>query len=149
MTNNEPLDGIIDLHFRLVNKNDEILADPRYLNIAEASNSHQFLLVDETEILLPLTDDFDLATLESAINAWIARPSLVTRGVAFSAREVIKKLKKLGFREKSTEGSHVHFVSEVRKGKVTVPVHGGELRKGTLKSILNQAGIDMAVFAMA
>jgi predicted RNA binding protein YcfA (HicA-like mRNA interferase family) len=30
-----------------------------------------------------------------------------------------------------------------------VPVHGGEIRKGTLKSILNQAEIDLTTFAMA
>ena len=93
----EQLDGIIDFSIRILNKNDEILAVPKYRNAVKAPDVQMYLLIDEAGILLPFTDDFDFTTLESAVNDWIARPSLVTRGVAFSAREVIKKLKKLGF----------------------------------------------------
>lgn len=140
---------MIDLNFRIISQGDELLADPRYRSVVDGSESQRFLLIEEVGLLLPFTDDSDFAALENTVNAWLVLPSLVTRGMAFSAREVIRKLKKLGFREKSTEGSHVHFVTEERKGKVIVPVHGGEIRKGTLKSILNQTEIDMNVFVIA
>lgn len=149
MSENEQLDGVIDLNFCIVDRNDALLTEPQFCSVVEGSDAQLFLLVEETVLLLPFTGDSDLASLENALNVWISRPALVTRGGAYSVREVIKKLKKLGFREKSTEGSHAQFVSEERKGKVTVPVHGGEIPKGTLKSILNQAGINMATFAMA
>lgn len=149
MSDNEQLDGMVDLNFSIVCRDDELLSDPKYRSVVETAAEKQFLLVEDVGLLFPFTDDFDLATLEDAVNSWLARPALVTRGVVLSAREVIKKLKKLGFREKSAEGSHVHFISDERKGKVTVPIHGGEIPKGTLKSILNQAGVDMNTFAMA
>jgi CHAT domain-containing protein/predicted RNA binding protein YcfA (HicA-like mRNA interferase family)/tetratricopeptide (TPR) repeat protein len=145
----EQLDGVIDLEIRVVRRNDELLANPRYRGVLDGSDAQRFLLVETAGLLLPLSDDFDSSSLEDAVNEWLSRLELVTRGVTYSAREVTRKLKRLGYREKSTEGSHAHFISDERKGKVTVPVHGGEIRKGTLKSILNQAGIDLAKFAMA
>jgi predicted RNA binding protein YcfA (HicA-like mRNA interferase family) len=108
-----------------------------------------FLFIEVADILLPISGSANIDALEAAVNTWISSPDMVTRGVVFSAKEVLKKLKRLGFREKSTEGSHVHLVSEERKGKVTVPIHGGEIRKGTLKSILNQAGIDLDTLVYA
>lgn len=57
-------------------------------------------------------------------------------------REVIKKLKEDGWYElpgKST--GHKHFKHPTKPGKVTVPVHPGDILKGTLKRIEKQAGI--------
>ena len=58
-----------------------------------------------------------------------------------NVREVLKILKKDGWYEFSIAGSHMHLKHNVKKGKVTVPVHNGDLAKGTLKSIFKQAGI--------
>lgn len=146
MTTEEQLDGVIDLDFRIVVRTDERLSAPPFSSLLEKSDAQRFLLIEEATLLLHLDEGFDVEKVEEAINAWISRPAIVTRGMVFSVREVVRKLKRLGFREKSSEGSHVHFVSDERKGKVTVPVHGGEIRKGTLKSILNQAGVDMNAF---
>lgn len=58
-----------------------------------------------------------------------------------TAREVIKLLKKDGCVLKTTSGSHEHFVHPSKPGKVTVPRHGAkDLKRGTLDSILKQAG---------
>jgi predicted RNA binding protein YcfA (HicA-like mRNA interferase family) len=38
-------------------------------------------------------------------------------------------------------GSHIQLKHPVKKGRVTVPSHKGDLKKGTLYSILTQAGI--------
>lgn len=57
-----------------------------------------------------------------------------------TARQVIKKLKKDGWVEKSQKGSHLQFVHPSKPNKVTVPVHSSDLKKGTLHSIYKQAG---------
>jgi len=62
-----------------------------------------------------------------------------------SGKELIKLLSKIGFQHIRTRGSHVilnKFDSE--KGKITLPVPlHPELAKGTLKSIMNQVGINL------
>lgn len=52
-------------------------------------------------------------------------------------RRVAKALEKAGFVLIRQEGSHAQY----RKGTltVTVPMHGGELKRGTMRSILRQA----------
>lgn len=41
----------------------------------------------------------------------------------------------------SIRGSHAHYKHPVKKGKVTIPFHSGDLTKGTFNSILKQAGL--------
>lgn len=50
-------------------------------------------------------------------------------------------LKDDGWTLKSIEGSHHHFVHPTKEGKVTVPHPKKDLPKGTLNSILKQAGL--------
>lgn len=54
--------------------------------------------------------------------------------------EVIRVLQKTGFTFKSQKGSHVKYTRNDRA--VIIPMHE-EIRKGTLKSILSQAGISL------
>ncbi len=54
-------------------------------------------------------------------------------------RELLKLLKKDGWVENSQKGSHLQLEHAIKK--VTVPVHGGDIPKGTLNSILKQAGL--------
>lgn len=56
-------------------------------------------------------------------------------------REVMKILKQDGWKEIDTNGSHVQLKHSTKPGKVTVPKHAGDLPKGTLNSILKQAGL--------
>ena len=58
-----------------------------------------------------------------------------------TARELIKVLKKDGWYEKNQKGSHLQLEHPNKKGKVTVPVHSGDIPKGTLNAILKQAGL--------
>lgn len=58
-----------------------------------------------------------------------------------TAKEVIKRLKKDGWIQCNQRGSHIQLVHPVKPGKVTVPLHSGDLPKGTLNSILRQAGL--------
>jgi predicted RNA binding protein YcfA (HicA-like mRNA interferase family) len=58
-----------------------------------------------------------------------------------NVRELLKILKKDGWVEDTQKGSHLHLIHALKKGKVTVPVHGGDIPKGTLNAILKQAGL--------
>ena len=60
----------------------------------------------------------------------------------YSAKEILKKLKKFGFVEISQKGSHIKLRG-IREGKiqtVIVPNHK-QIATGTLQSILRQANI--------
>ncbi len=57
--------------------------------------------------------------------------------------EIITALKRYGFEYKSQKGSHVKYVKADKT--VIIPNHS-EVAKGTLKSILSMAGIDLDDF---
>jgi predicted RNA binding protein YcfA (HicA-like mRNA interferase family) len=57
-------------------------------------------------------------------------------------RDIIKRLEADGWYLASTEGSHRQFKHPAKKGKVTVSGKlNDDVRKGTLNSILKQAGL--------
>ena len=58
-----------------------------------------------------------------------------------SGREVVKALRRLGFRVENQEGSHIRL-SHADGFRVTVPNHPALLPK-TLKSVLRQANISI------
>ena len=60
---------------------------------------------------------------------------------ALTAKEVIRALERAGFVATRMSGSHCRLVhSGNPERKVTVPVHGGDLKRGTLRAIIAQAG---------
>jgi predicted RNA binding protein YcfA (HicA-like mRNA interferase family) len=68
---------------------------------------------------------------------------------ALKASEVIRALERGGFFVSRTSGSHcrlIHSTDPARK--VTVPVHAGrDLKRGTLRAIIAQAGLTVDEFA--
>ena len=62
-----------------------------------------------------------------------------------SGKEIIKALSKIAFQHIRTSGSHAILTkTDKEKGKITIPVPlHKELAKGTLKSIMKQAGLDL------
>jgi predicted RNA binding protein YcfA (HicA-like mRNA interferase family) len=56
-------------------------------------------------------------------------------------KELLKLLYDEGWIRKDQKGSHLQLVHQSRKGKITVPVHRGDIPKGTLKAILKHAGL--------
>ena len=63
---------------------------------------------------------------------------------ALSGNEVVKVLSKIGFRHIRTRGSHAILKKQTDLGSKTIPVPlHRELAKGTLKSIMNQAGLTL------
>ncbi len=60
--------------------------------------------------------------------------------------EIMMILESYGFQKVSQKGSHVKFRREGNPAKVAIiPLHS-EVAKGTLKSILEQAGLDLEDF---
>lgn len=51
-------------------------------------------------------------------------------------KELLKLLKDDGWVEKDQKGSHLQLVNSNKPGKVTVPVHKGDIPKGTVHAIL-------------
>ena len=58
-----------------------------------------------------------------------------------TSTEVIRALNRAGFYLDHGTGSHRYFRHPDRTGIVTVPFHRRDLKRGTLKSILEQAGL--------
>lgn len=56
-------------------------------------------------------------------------------------REIEKILLKDGWVLKNAKGSHNQYIHPFKKGKVTIPNHGGDLNIKTVNSILKQAGL--------
>lgn len=55
------------------------------------------------------------------------------------SRDVIRALQKAGFVEHRHKGSHKIFKKD--NLRVTVPVHSRDVKKGTLRGIIEQAGL--------
>ncbi len=61
-----------------------------------------------------------------------------------SARPLIRALERAGFFVHHIRGSHYYLRHPDKPGiLVTVPYHGRDLKRGTLRSILRQAGISV------
>lgn len=56
-------------------------------------------------------------------------------------KKLIKIIEKPGFQLDHKTGSHFIFYNEKHKRRVTIPYHTRDLPKGTILSILKQAGI--------
>jgi len=59
---------------------------------------------------------------------------------------VIRVLQRSGFFLDHSTGSHRFFRHPARPGIVTVPFHRKDLKRGTLKSIIEQAGFSVEEF---
>ena len=62
-----------------------------------------------------------------------------------SASEVVKALKRIGFKIVRQSGSHIHLWHDEKRLLVTVPNHP-ELAKGTLNAIIKQTKMDREEF---
>ena len=58
-----------------------------------------------------------------------------------TSREMIKHLKKNGFKEVSQNGSHIKMRNDATKITVIVPYHSKDLKRGMEQAILKQAGL--------
>lgn len=59
-----------------------------------------------------------------------------------TARELLKILHGDGWIEVRQKGSHIQMRHPDKNGLVTIPLHSGDIPKGTLNSILKQAHLE-------
>jgi predicted RNA binding protein YcfA (HicA-like mRNA interferase family) len=72
------------------------------------------------------------------------------RLAGFRYRQIIKKLKKLGFEfDRQAAGSHEIWFNPVSNQYTTIPNHPGDMPEGTLRAILRQSGVITEVFLRA
>jgi predicted RNA binding protein YcfA (HicA-like mRNA interferase family) len=69
----------------------------------------------------------------------------MTKLPRISGRDCIKALEKIGFYFKRREGSHIIMRRDKPFAQIVVPNHN-ELDKGTLRSIIRQAGVSVEEF---
>ena len=64
------------------------------------------------------------------------------RLAGYKYREIIKRLKKLGFAfDRHAAGSHEIWYNQETNRYTTIPNHPGDMPEGTLRAILKQADI--------
>ena len=69
------------------------------------------------------------------------------RLAGFSYREIVKRLKQLGFEfHRQAAGSHEIWFNPASKRYTTIPNHPGDMPEGTLRAILKQADVDAERF---
>ncbi|MDK9703676.1 MAG: type II toxin-antitoxin system HicA family toxin [Sulfuritalea sp.] len=65
------------------------------------------------------------------------------RLAGFSYREIVKRLKQLGFEfHRQAAGSHEIWLNAASNRYTTIPNHPGDMPEGTLRAILKQADVD-------
>jgi predicted RNA binding protein YcfA (HicA-like mRNA interferase family) len=74
----------------------------------------------------------------------------VGRLAGFRYREIVRRLKALGFQfDRQAAGSHEIWYNPTTNLYTTIPNHPGDMPEGTLRAILNQAAIDTDAFLTA
>lgn len=54
---------------------------------------------------------------------------------------LVRALKRAGFVELSQRGSHMTLYNAATGCQTTIPIHGGDLKRGLMKKVLKQAGL--------
>ena len=62
---------------------------------------------------------------------------------SYTPKEMMAILIAHGFERVRIKGSHYVYVNRATGKRTVVPVHGKDLKKGTLHGILKQAGIEL------
>jgi predicted RNA binding protein YcfA (HicA-like mRNA interferase family) len=66
----------------------------------------------------------------------------VGRLAGFRYREIVQRLKSLGFQfDRQAAGSHEIWFNPSTRRYTTIPNHPGDMPEGTLRAILKQAGV--------
>jgi predicted RNA binding protein YcfA (HicA-like mRNA interferase family) len=70
----------------------------------------------------------------------------MTRLPVLKAREVITILQKTGYHIDHATGSHYILRHPDRPGRITVPYHAKDIKRGVLRSIIKQSGLTQEQF---
>ena len=70
----------------------------------------------------------------------------MTRLPAVKSRECVRALERAGFYVDRQKGSHVTLIRDDPFTRVTVPIHPRDLKPGTLRQIIRDAGLTLDEF---
>jgi len=76
--------------------------------------------------------------------AWRNIQTMAGKLPALKPKRIIRALERHGFSVHHTSGSH--YIMKKERLRVTVPYHNKDLKPGTLKSIIEQAGLTVEEF---
>lgn len=65
---------------------------------------------------------------------------------SYKPRELIRKFEKLGYAIDRQKGSHVILYNSRQGKRLTIPLHARDLPRGTVLSIIKQAGLSKEEF---
>jgi predicted RNA binding protein YcfA (HicA-like mRNA interferase family) len=72
------------------------------------------------------------------------------RLTGFKYRDVVRKLRSFGFEfDRQAPGSHEIWRNSRNGVKVTLPHHAGDMKEGTLRAVLREAGVEVDAFLKA
>jgi len=66
---------------------------------------------------------------------------------AITTKELIRVAERLGFAFRRQSGSHAIYVRASDQARVVIPMHGGDLKRKTLRAIINDLKISVEEFA--
>ena len=66
---------------------------------------------------------------------------------AVTARELVRVAERLGFVLRRQRGSHAVYVRASDQARVVIPIHGGDLKRKTLRGIIQDLRISVEEFA--
>jgi len=143
----DQLDGTLEFNCIIIKKDkSELPLDIKItINIWENEPIGSYILsIPEISLTIPLgVREVNYDIISDKLNNWIYPK---TRGIQVTSDQVLKKLKKLGYKIEKYTGSHAQLKKDGNGYKVTVPVHKGTIPKGTFKSILNQMNMDLSTY---
>lgn len=60
---------------------------------------------------------------------------------SLTPRDVVRILKKIGYSEYRQKGSHLIMIKENSIIQPVIPMHTGDIKRGTLRAIIRQVGL--------
>lgn len=66
---------------------------------------------------------------------------------AITAKELVHVAERLGFVFRRQSGSHAIYVRPSDQARVVIPMHGGDVKRKTLRAIINDLKISVEEFA--
>ncbi|MBI2426685.1 MAG: type II toxin-antitoxin system HicA family toxin [Candidatus Kerfeldbacteria bacterium] len=61
-------------------------------------------------------------------------------------REVVRAFERMGYRQYRQRGSHLIMVKDGSSHQPVIPIHARDIKKGTLRAIIRQAGLTVEEF---
>ncbi len=63
-----------------------------------------------------------------------------------TAKQAQRAIERDGWFAVESPGGHRQFRHSTKSGRVTIPMHGGDMTPGTIRSIIRQAGLTVQQF---